>query len=81
MLPLEDPTGFARRLTQFRPDVLVVQDFHDSKGGFGADTGPRARRLLADAHWSAEDYRAFVEDLQKRLTVYEGEKGFFPPGF
>ena len=79
MLPLEDPASFAQRLADFQPDVLVVQDFHDSKGGFGADTGPRARALLAQSSWSADDYRKFVAMLRKRLTVYEGEKGFFPP--
>src|SRR5947199_10849927 len=38
-LPIESPDEFARRLAEFRPDVLVCQDFHDSGGGFGADTG------------------------------------------
>ena len=47
MLPLEDPDRFVRRLAEFAPDVLVVQDFHDAGGGFGADTGAEARRLLA----------------------------------
>ena len=79
MLPLADPEGFARRLIAFEPDVLVTQDFHDSRGGFGADTGPAARRLLAERRWTAEDYRRVVESLRTRRLVYEGEAGFFPP--
>src|SRR5437868_4981043 len=32
MLPLSDVETFARRVTSFAPDVLVVQEFHDSRG-------------------------------------------------
>lgn len=78
-LPLKDPDSFASRLAAFRPDVLVTQEFHDSHGGFGADTGPIARTRLAKTSWDREDYRRFVERLARQLTVYEGEAGFFPP--
>jgi DNA repair photolyase len=80
MLPLENPQEFMDRLTAFQPDVLVVQDFHDSGGGFGADTGKKARALLEKAAWSQDAYRSFVERLRQELTVYEAEAGFFPPG-
>jgi DNA repair photolyase len=80
MLPLVDLPAFVHRLADFRPDVLVVEDFHDSGGGFGADTGAAARRLLAASGWSADAYRRCVEQLRERLNVYEGEAGFFPPG-
>lgn len=79
MLPLEDPEGFVERLCAFNPDVLVVQDFHDAHGCFGADTGPQARRLLAQLPWTVDDYRAVHAMLARRRTVYEGEAGFFPP--
>ncbi|MCS6851862.1 MAG: radical SAM protein [Gemmataceae bacterium] len=79
MLPLGDAEGFIQRLVQFAPDVLVVQDFHDSRGGFGADTGAAARRLLAASSWRMEDYRQCVEELRRHREVYEGEAGFFPP--
>ncbi len=79
MLPLQDPDTFVRRLVEFGPDVLVTQEFHDSGGGFGADTGPPARRLLAERRWTAEDYRGVVDALRARRPVYEGEAGFFPP--
>src|SRR5262245_43655147 len=52
MLPLEDPEAFVQRLVRFAPDVLVTQHFHDSGGGFGADTGEAARRLLAQRRWT-----------------------------
>jgi DNA repair photolyase len=81
LLPLADPAALAQRVAEFRPDVLVTQDFHDSGGGFGADTGAAARELLLRRPRTAEDYRVFVEMLRERLpTVYEGEAGFFPPG-
>jgi DNA repair photolyase len=46
MLPIDDVETFAARLEAFRPDVLVTQDFHDSAGGFGANTA-RGRAGLA----------------------------------
>jgi len=78
-LPLEDADAFVERLTAFGPDVLVTQDFHDSGGGLVPTPGRRARRLLAERRWTAEDYRRVVDMLRARRTVYEGEAGFFPP--
>jgi DNA repair photolyase len=79
MLPLENPDEFIERLIDFAPEVLVVQDFHDSRGGFGADTGADARRLLADTGWSIGAYERVRGLLSARTRVYEGEAGFFPP--
>jgi DNA repair photolyase len=79
MLPLENVEAFVERLAAFRPDVLVTQHFHDSGGGFGADTGEAARRLLAERRWTEDDYRRCVERLRRHLHVYEAEGGFFPP--
>lgn len=79
MLPLDDPVAFVDRLVAFAPDVLVVQDFHDSHGGFGADTGQQARRLLDGSSWSIADYRQVQAALAARLEIFEGEAGFFPP--
>jgi DNA repair photolyase len=80
LLPLDDPAAFAKRAADFEPDVLVVQEFHDAGGRFGADTGDAARQLLADSGWSATDYGEFRTRLQERSArVYEGEAGFFPP--
>jgi DNA repair photolyase len=78
-LPIEDIDGFARRIAEFQPDVLVCQDFHDAGGRFGADTGEDARRLLGEIGWGPADYRRFVNRLRDDLTVFEGEAGFFPP--
>jgi DNA repair photolyase len=79
MLPVENAEAFVERLVAFEPDVLVTQGFHDSHGGFGADTGPEARRLLGRSSWTAADYLRCVELIQERRTVFEGEMGFFPP--
>jgi DNA repair photolyase len=80
MLPLGNPDRFVERLVDFRPDVLVTQYFHDSGGGFGADTGVAARELVSAMSWSADAYRRCREKLLERLpAVYEGEAGFFPP--
>ncbi len=78
-LPVEDAAGFAARIAALAPAVLVCQDFHDSGGGFGANTGAGARRLLAEIGWGPADYRRFVDRLRENGTVYEGEAGFFPP--
>jgi len=79
MLPLENPEAFARRIIAFEPDVLVTQHFHDSGGGFGADTGEAARALLAERRWTEENYQHCVELLRRQRQVYEAEAGFFPP--
>lgn len=79
MLPIDDADAFAARLLAFRPEVLVLQDFHDSQGRFGADTGPEARRLLLESDWTPAKYQALVKRLRAETTVYEGEAGFFPP--
>jgi DNA repair photolyase len=79
MLPIEDANGFVKRLVEFDPEVLVVQEFHDSGGGFGADTGEGARRIAAERNWTEEGYRRVRERIRKHRTVYEGEAGFFPP--
>jgi DNA repair photolyase len=80
LLPLADPGRFADRVVAFEPDVLVVQEFHNAAGGFGADTTPAARALLAASSWSTDDYRRFGDRLRDRLArVHEGEAGFFPP--
>jgi DNA repair photolyase len=79
VLPLGEPDAFVKRLVAFRPQVLVTQDFHDSGGRFGADTGVRARRLLDERPRKADDHKHLVERLRLYLDVYEGEAGFFPP--
>jgi DNA repair photolyase len=79
MLPLENPNQFIEQLVTFEPDVLVMQDFHDSGGSFGADTGMKARKLLEKRSWTAASYQAFFQELRWRVKVYEAEKGFFPP--
>jgi len=79
MLPLENAETFVRRIVEFAADVVVTQHFHDSGGGFGADTGEAARLLLAERRWTEDDYRRCVELLRRQRRVYEGEAGFFPP--
>lgn len=81
MLPLAEPQRFVERLVSFRAEVLVIQDFHDSGGGFGADTGEKARELLAERRWGAAEYEKVKERLRSYGRVFEGEEGFFPPSF
>jgi DNA repair photolyase len=78
-LPIDDVETFANRLADFQPEVLVIQDFHDAEGRFGADTGKRAHQLLGECRWGTLDYRRFAERLRRDQTIYEGEAGFFPP--
>ncbi len=79
MLPLDNAEAFVDRLVRFAPDVLVTQHFHDSGGGFGADTSDAAMQLLAERRWTEEDYLGVTRQLRERMTVFEGEAGFFPP--
>ncbi|HLJ94355.1 MAG TPA: radical SAM protein [Gemmataceae bacterium] len=79
VLPLDNIRDFVDRLAAFRPDVVVTQNFHDSGGKFGADTGVLAKKLLDRRLWTAENYEQFREELRRHLDTYEGEAGFFPP--
>lgn len=79
MLPLANSESFVERLVAFRPEVLVVQDFHDSRGGFGADTGAKARAILEEGRWDRDAYQCVVTELAAKTQIHEGEAGFFPP--
>jgi DNA repair photolyase len=85
LLPMENLTAFARRIAGLEPDVVVVEDFHDSHGRFGGNTGPAARKLLDEWHGQLATkgtdgyYSAAVAELRKHIALHEGEKGFFPP--
>jgi DNA repair photolyase len=79
MLPLDQPDQFIEQLIAFEPDVLVTQDFHDSQGCFGADTGTVARELLKSRRWTRANYQHVFSRLRERTLVFEGEAGFFPP--
>jgi DNA repair photolyase len=79
MLPVKDCQAFTDRIVAFNPDVLVVQDFHDSGGRFGADTGAKAKRLVEEWKDRESEYRQFKKMLATRVKLWEGEKGFFPP--
>jgi DNA repair photolyase len=79
LLPLIDEDRFVDRVASFAPTVLVLQDFHVARG-FGADTAPAAREMLAQSKWGDADYRRVLAKFRARVSdVYEGEKGFFPP--
>jgi DNA repair photolyase len=78
-LPVEDTQRFAADLAEAHANVLVLQDFHDSNGGFGADTSARAMELATAMNWSQISFRAFFDIVQAQTSVYEGEEGFFPP--
>lgn len=78
-LPLENIESFAQKLTDFRPDVLVCQEFHNAGGRFGADTGVAARHVLSTLSWGPADYERFFNRLRRDMVVFDGETGFFPP--
>ncbi|MCE9530168.1 MAG: radical SAM protein [Planctomycetes bacterium] len=78
-LPLEHPRKFAETLAASGAKVLVVQDFHHSGGGFGADTSKEAMSLVESLGWSTARYREFKNQLAGLTELFEGEAGFFPP--
>lgn len=80
LLPLDDEIAFVKKIAEFGPDVLAIQGFHDSHGGFGADTGPVARQLLDEGGCSSTDFARFADLLGRHhITFFEAEAGFFPP--
>lgn len=79
-LPVRDPEAFAERIADVKPSVVVTQMFHDAGGGVGANTSQQARQLLSRWDWNQASYSAVRAALARRLTVYEAEAGFFPPG-
>lgn len=79
MLPLRNPTAFRAKIMELDPQVLVVQDFHDSHGSFGANTGDAAKALVQRFGWSAARYAEVKAAWRTERMVYEGEAGFFPP--
>lgn len=78
-LPIENTDQFAANLAEAHANVLVLQDFHDSCGRFGADTSALAQGLVRSFGWDAGRYREFFELVRDRTPVHEGEAGFFPP--
>ena len=78
-LPVENMDRFAAELIEANAGVLVLQDFHDSNGGFGANTSPKAMELARTLGWSLARFREFFDKVQSATKVYEGEAGFFPP--
>ncbi|MGL4550936.1 MAG: radical SAM protein [Gemmataceae bacterium] len=78
-LPVLDAEAFAARVAALEPAVVVTQRFHEAAGGFGADTGPGALRMLPRWGWDEGRYQGLREVLGRRMTVYEAEDGFFPP--
>jgi hypothetical protein len=78
-LPIENMEGFADRLAAFGAEVVATQDFHDSGGGFGADTGGRAQRFRDEFRRGPVEYQGIVQGLRSRVVCFEGEAGLFPP--
>ena len=59
--------------------VLVVQEFHQSGYGFGADTSEEAVALASSLGWNSGGFRDFADRLAQLTLMYEGEAGFFLP--
>lgn len=78
-LPIENIGEFVEQLAEAKAQVLVVQDFHDSGGGFGADTAPKAIEIAKSLGWNSRRFRDFADQLRQVTRVYECEEGFFPP--
>lgn len=79
VLPIQDVDSFVDKVADLNAQVVVIQAFHDAAGAFGADTSPEALAKVEGMKWTPEHYRDFAEKLRRKVRVYEGEKGFFPP--
>lgn len=78
-LPIQNPERFAAQILGINPEVVVVQEFHDSRGGFGADTPEAARKSLQILSESHTGQKALVKFLEGNCNLRVGEKGFYPP--
>lgn len=79
LLPVADPTTFARQLASTGVDHFVVQPFHTKKSRFVAGTRDEALHLVEERGWDEADYQACVRILRDHLSrLDEGRSGFAP---
>ena len=79
LLPLEDPSSFARLLRATGVVDFVVQPFHAERGRFVAGTGAKALEITAAMGWTNDAYRSAVAVLRSTLpSLLEGRSGFAP---
>jgi len=78
-LPIQNPERFAEQILGIGPEVVVVQEFHDSNGGFGASTPEAARNSLRTLSNTHSGQKALVKFLEGKCNLREGEDGFYPP--
>ena len=79
LLPVANVDAFVEKVVEFNPTVLVTQDFHNSNGGFGANTSDAARAVVEKMHWTVEDYCRCRDRFRQKRETFEAEAGFFPP--
>lgn len=80
LLPVDDPTGFARSVKATGARRFVVQNFHAKDGDYVAGTRDAAKELLRQLAWGHERYADAVAALSKELPdLMQGREGFAPP--
>ena len=80
LLPVTDAAAFATKVAQAGADVVVVQEFHDSPRGWGADTSEEAVALARRVDPEGSRHVLMLRSLTDRgVDYHEGEAGFFPP--
>jgi DNA repair photolyase len=79
LLPLQNPTSFAKRLRATGVTRFVVQPFHAARGRFVAGTGQQAQELTRQMGWDDTAYQQAVAVLRHELPhLDEGRDGFRP---
>ena len=80
LLPVTDVAAFATKVAQAGADVVVVQEFHDSPRGWGADTSAEAVALARRVDPENSRHVLMLRSLTDQgVDYHEGEAGFFPP--
>jgi DNA repair photolyase len=69
MLPIENPSRFARRILEIRPARVVTCYFHQNARQFAASTRPGAFNLAKEYGWTRDDYTKTLRELSRYLPM------------
>lgn len=79
MLPMRDPEGFGRRLTEMGVDAVSSFYFHQGDRPFAAGTRDGAKEIAREAGWTFEQFARCREALRRGCSVYGGSTAAFGP--
>ena len=79
LLPLENPTAFAKQLLESGIQKFIIQPFHAERGKFVASTRKDALAITQSLEWNQEKYDAALNIIKDFIpNIGEGKEGFAP---